>query len=862
VLVKKKGFYFSLEALFAIFLLLGVVITISNTYSYLPQRKQTELITKDVLNLLSEIKINQINHPFFIEQIKNQNIIDTDISVIELVGKEWIKGNFNLSRNIAQKFLMEYLSYDKNLEIVINDNNTYITIFNTTKPDNLSSITQSSKIISGIELRKPIEGFTTKSFLKNIQNKTESEFLYFGGFIGQGNISKNFFLNNFKNITNVYFEGDIKSSFQIYINENKCEDTFFPSLNNNISVFNLTQCKNLFFEGNNIFKLYFNESLNSSYIGGGFLQVDYISSNMFLEKKEEITYLPNISGIINVFDGINFKNNLEELEIYLKYKTNYSFYFNLGNITIYENNNTNNTISSINLNNSYLSQVLDYKSLENKTIPFRIGTKNFSSVSGTEKIGMGDIVLVTDVSGSMNWNFNWNYWNGVTRNCDDPQLYDWTTKRISVAKCISQDFINNVLFNITGNRVGLVSYESSTRDIFNLNSNITQLNSEINSYYANGGTCISCGIKDATDILIEDYPINRTRAIIVMSDGEANYCYSESGAQSCSTTQARQEAVDFACEAHNNYDIKIYSVAFGKTANKDTLIDIATCDNSSNFFESDEAEELMEIYEYISQDMMKEIVIEKTQDYGVIGEFENSILFSDSYINPKYNNSLTELEYGKIKLDFIQKINKTNPIIKIPEKLNIVDAKITSYSSNFWTHSVIFNSQTIYNLSNYNSNFSDLGDPFVIKIDPYLIEKENEVIIISKNSEGEEFISNNNSFIYTGFIVSNTIYSPVLEKNEGCYLTVETIFNNNLSFNVPQNYNGTNVCFYTKNNVLFNFNDSIQYTIYNLLKQLDLEDDGRIVVDFDDKDLEIIFMSVSKVPYMWGPTIIKVKTWD
>ena len=45
------------------------------------------------------------------------------------------------------------------------------------------------------------------------------------------------------------------------------------------------------------------------------------------------------------------------------------------------------------------------------------------------------------------------------------------------------------------------------------------------------------------------------------------------------------------------------------------------------------------------------------------------------------------------------------------------------------------------------------------------------------------------------------------------------------------------------------------------MQQLDFENDGRVYVNLDSADLEIIVTVVSQVPYLWGPSLASVEVW-
>lgn len=48
----------------------------------------------------------------------------------------------------------------------------------------------------------------------------------------------------------------------------------------------------------------------------------------------------------------------------------------------------------------------------------------------------------------------------------------------------------------------------------------------------------------------------------------------------------------------------------------------------------------------------------------------------------------------------------------------------------------------------------------------------------------------------------------------------------------------------------------------NLLKSMDVNDDGRSDINFGGTDLVVVFTSVGEIPFLWGPSIVEVKTWQ
>jgi putative transposon-encoded protein len=262
--------------------------------------------------------------------------------------------------------------------------------------------------------------------------------------------------------------------------------------------------------------------------------------------------------------------------------------------------------------------------------------------------------------------------------------------------------------------------------------------------------------------------------------------------------------------------------------------------------------------------MLQEMVIEDTQNFDVIGEFNKSTLSPSSYIKViSQKEAISNNSYGKISTTIIKKIDHLNPHISIPPNAEIIDAKVTSYTGSHWTSTVNVNGNTIYNISKFGKNLTKLGDPFMVQIPKGILGTENDIKILSRDiSNNKTFTSNNNSIIYTILIDASTQYSSVLEKNEGCRWTIEFDDGTEKILLIPKNYAGTKNCSYTSAKISYDNRDTIDSSAYNLFNNLDLYKNGKIFVNFAESDLEVYMMSIPKVPYMWGPSIMEIRVWD
>ncbi len=88
----------------------------------------------------------------------------------------------------------------------------------------------------------------------------------------------------------------------------------------------------------------------------------------------------------------------------------------------------------------------------------------------------------------------------------------------------------------------------------------------------------------------------------------------------------------------------------------------------------------------------------------------------------------------------------------------------------------------------------------------------------------------------------------------------------NATIPVPSNYTGDNSCTYYYNGTVYvpgsAQQDSINSAVEQLFRQLDFDQDGLLDVNIDKGDLLLEIIAQPGVPYLWGPTIAEVRTWQ
>tara|TARA_Y100000310_G_scaffold181675_1_gene181685 strand:- start:6822 stop:7898 length:1077 start_codon:yes stop_codon:yes gene_type:complete len=355
--------------------------------------------------------------------------------------------------------------------------------------------------------------------------------------------------------------------------------------------------------------------------------------------------------------------------------------------------------------------------------------------------------------------------------------------------------------------------------------------------------------------------------MLVMSDGGANTKigtrrgYDSSGADT--------EAVQKACEAHNNHDIYVYSVAFGNGADEDLMRDIACCDDCDNYYNANNAEELIEIYKEIAREMIK--LSFETQAANATGNV-STMLYPDSYIQLNYTTKTEPLKYGIIPVkaetgEFGNTLTDGN--FFIPSDADIIDAVITSYSGDKWTAlAAIQNTSSgswtyFYNLSYFGNNYISLGDPFMVNIPVEYVQHGNNPVRI-RTALGPQNITGgsvDDKVIYTLGLKTFINYSGVYGVANGCEWTIVYEDNSSSVLKVPPDYNGTKTCSYDQDTYCdtdYNI-DAIDNSFCYLLDRLDFDDNGKLSVKLGEENLQLDTLSIGGVPFMWGPSLMEIR---
>ncbi|MFH1448695.1 MAG: CARDB domain-containing protein [Candidatus Micrarchaeota archaeon] len=507
---SKRGIFFTLDVVFALLILVSLFsVFMLLSVETISTENMHQLLTfqaEDAVSVLAKTTLGEVKYLPIVKKMEREGAlvqIDDDYSIMEVAGALWAT-NDTVNMVYASTLIKEVLgpSMPKNLNwrVTIDGDVAYQT--SSMSNARLMS-TVSNRMVSGYMKGKPHLGYAARAFLSNIKGKSESSYVFFGGFTGQGNVTG--VMRDIPadaNITGLYIEARAGSPFWLYINDIQCQlisinesDTGYLSWDLSTS----PDCTGLVTPGGtNVFQMDFtSENITLRYFGGGYIRATYSTATMKPIMPTKMRYyLSGIRGIINIFDSFFVPGNITSITGWLNLSSNYTTYMKIGNATIFERELNLGTafeeymLSSSDIEVNLTDNSLSFNAVSNRTVPVRFGTPEATFVFGGKD---SDVVLVNDVSGSMalcmdqddgfcdscgasgswcdhgdgtescGYEGSFFYDNGTilcssrlaSANCTLPN----NEKKIETLKGAAKNFLD-ILFSAGDNRVGIVDYSS------------------------------------------------------------------------------------------------------------------------------------------------------------------------------------------------------------------------------------------------------------------------------------------------------------------------------------------------------------------------------------------------------------------
>ncbi len=488
----RRGFYFTFDALIALSLIGVAFLILSGTGTDVARNAdiqaqdaiRSDAAAESALQISLRQPLRSALGPgaesyYLAETMLEED--DLDRPVMDAIAILWASGEQDHARNLTRTFFDDVVPDTLAYRVAVDESGRTL-IYNSSEPSDPAFLARASRLISGVARDRPTEGFIASATLQEASDRTTRN-VFFGGYVGDGNITANVSLPGFDAALNVSLEGSFAGPFDLSVNgvdaghyvpeaENLSADTFQVCTDTT----NTSVCDAV--AGNTTVRINFT-TVNRS-IGGGRLQIRYNRTRSIqgggpahtVERKR----LHGIDGIVNLFSSFSVPGTLHGLSARLHYRMeNRTVFLKVGNATIYENRTIGE--ADVSLTNDFIhsnaSAVnLSYAALSNTTVPLRLGIRD---IEREDQRAIADAVSVVDVSGSM----------------DGSPLQE--------AQDAAKTFAH-IILNASGNRAGLVAYESGIDTVHPLTTDEAALNSTIDGLTADGSTCIGCGILEAIEV--------------------------------------------------------------------------------------------------------------------------------------------------------------------------------------------------------------------------------------------------------------------------------------------------------------------------------------------------------------------------
>ena len=913
----KKAIFFTIDALLASGIVIIAILLVANFYSSEQRSVNVNYASQDLVRVFSTMTVGEVTNNYVKSLITLGEITNTNNTILEQIGDFWAEEKIELAKNFTKNLTEDIFPSQYGFSILVNGEEIHSRSLPVKRV-----LVSSRKIITGIAKAKPTEGFTARVLLNGIKSKKTSAYAYFEGYEGDGNLTKKLVLpKDVISFNSSYLEVDAGGNFNLYINGffsgsyAKGSGGGGATLADkwNISNFYLSN----FRSGENTININF--ASGTPYIAGGFLRVTYVTSSF--NDTQTLGYekynFPGIDGIINLYSSVYVPGPVNNMQVLLNYSSNYTVFLRLGNTTVYENN-TNGTIAQATITNSTLRALIDYNLFNQKTVPLRMGITNASTIGG-----IADAMLVSDVSGSMEWcsqttssngpfssgysqtrgcifylnwfgtdlwywlyyngnptgyfEFNQTIWNnGVNNLCGcrwHPQCGSGVTK-VSLYKTSAKNF-TNIILNVSGNRIGLVDFTETNPYPVYINSCSTSSSTT---------TVFPDGIVRTNDLVSDKSTLNTKidstetwwgtctccgmNKAVQMIDSQSNsqrkkyiVLMSDGAANTQCSQQPNSTAIaDAVQSAWDACNSGISVYTIAFGADADaSTLQRMNC-SGGKYYNAVDTTKLQQAYKDIAGEINK---ISYSEQIANVTGLAKSSIYPNSYI--EFNYTSPEIQFNKVPLSFETDRfgnNVSSGALTIYANTSILDARVTSYSGSKWTDNLIVNGNTIYRLTDYGNDYTILGDPFAVNIPISNINQGSNSITISTglNSTAATGGSSDNRVIYTLLLNGFADYSAVVAKSNGCSWTVSFEDGTSSTIKVPSTYAGADTCsFLTKT---YDINDALDNAVYGLFSNLDIDKDGKLDVNIDANNLNVNTLTISKVPSLWGPAILEIRVWE
>ncbi|HLP79070.1 MAG TPA: hypothetical protein VK158_00385 [Acidobacteriota bacterium] len=149
---KKRGFFFVLDTIFAVVVILAGLILVFTNLSSVPATYQAASSSIDVLSQLSKTKVNETANAYILALRFNNTLTKSDNyrSIIDVVAYLYNRSNTYDARGVIESFVENVTPENYNIEILINDTLLYEKSVKDITQENAAFVIKTRGIVIGV----------------------------------------------------------------------------------------------------------------------------------------------------------------------------------------------------------------------------------------------------------------------------------------------------------------------------------------------------------------------------------------------------------------------------------------------------------------------------------------------------------------------------------------------------------------------------------------------------------------------------------------------------------------------------------------------------------------------------------------
>lgn len=171
---KKRGVFFTIDAILAAGIFFVVIILVSSSYVSEPDKAQVSFMSQDIVKVFTNLKVDELDNDYVQSLIDTEVITRVNNTILEQIGEFWAEDQLELAEKFTSNVTYSLIPERFGFGVYVNGDEIYLRAKDVTR-----NLISSRKIITGIAKAMPTEGFTSRAILGRITSKTNTKYYPF-----------------------------------------------------------------------------------------------------------------------------------------------------------------------------------------------------------------------------------------------------------------------------------------------------------------------------------------------------------------------------------------------------------------------------------------------------------------------------------------------------------------------------------------------------------------------------------------------------------------------------------------------------------------------------------------------------------